>query len=580
MHTSFTRALPSTPGARRRAGGQVGAPQQAQVPRLGHQGGDSPPPPLLSPASPAQHAPLSAPPAAGDPPARAARARYLQAERGGGGAQRGQRQDALPPPEEDQPAPRLSAPPPRPGAGASLSAAHTDAVGIASRSPPHPRHKSLRLDPAQWGDDAHEWKPERWAEGVPHPFAYAPFSHGPRACIGKEFTLTEQKICAVKLLQHFIIQKAAGDWAKQPGATKLKESEWPHYPACSPHYGVDVEYNPKQAFTGINMPLELHPRPQLHKPEAAKKAEAAAQPAVVFSLDESSQGHATPLSILYGSDGGSTTELAERVMETAQEPRPPPPLNLRLISAHLGSSRLISARLGSARPASARLGSSRLISAHLGSSRLGPPRPASAQLHRAISLRSSASPPPSSRSTRPSATRRSARTGCCSSSPRPTTAARPPTPAISSTSAARRSRGTRGLWTLASPCSAAATRIGQTLSRPVPPARSRRVADVCLAVSCPRVPLGDPDAARRVPREDRRPQAARPPHGRLEEGARREAEPGERHWPDALTPRLRPVQGARGGLRGVDRQAVARAGSGRRHQALAACGVRRARFPK
>ena len=127
-----------------------------------------------------------------------------------------------------------------------------------------------------------------------------------------------------------------------------------------------MEYNPKQAFTGINMPLELHLRPQLHKPEAAKKAEAAAQPAVVFSLDESSQGHATPLSILYGSDGGSTTELAERVMETAQEPHPPHRSifgSSRLISARLGSARLGSSRLISARPASARLGSA--ASGHL-----------------------------------------------------------------------------------------------------------------------------------------------------------------------------------------------------------------------
>ena len=36
-----------------------------------------------------------------------------------------------------------------------------------------------------WGEDADEFRPERWESGPPHPYAYAPFSHGPRACIGK-----------------------------------------------------------------------------------------------------------------------------------------------------------------------------------------------------------------------------------------------------------------------------------------------------------------------------------------------------------------------------------------------------------
>ena len=37
--------------------------------------------------------------------------------------------------------------------------------------------------------------------GLPHKFAFMPFSHGPRACIGREFTLLEQKITLVSRLE-------------------------------------------------------------------------------------------------------------------------------------------------------------------------------------------------------------------------------------------------------------------------------------------------------------------------------------------------------------------------------------------
>ena len=47
-----------------------------------------------------------------------------------------------------------------------------------------------------WGADAAVFKPERWENdgSPPHPFAYLPFASGARGCIGKEFSLVEQKI--------------------------------------------------------------------------------------------------------------------------------------------------------------------------------------------------------------------------------------------------------------------------------------------------------------------------------------------------------------------------------------------------
>ncbi|CAE8607162.1 unnamed protein product, partial [Polarella glacialis] len=62
---------------------------------------------------------------------------------------------------------------------------------------------ALHMDPETWGADAACFVPERWEKGPPHAYSFMPFASGPRGCIGKEFSLMEQKIVAVKLLQRF-----------------------------------------------------------------------------------------------------------------------------------------------------------------------------------------------------------------------------------------------------------------------------------------------------------------------------------------------------------------------------------------
>ncbi|MFK5047699.1 cytochrome P450, partial [Klebsiella pneumoniae] len=41
------------------------------------------------------------------------------------------------------------------------------------------------------------------AEAARHPHAYKPFGNGVRACIGRQFALTEAKLALAVLLQHF-----------------------------------------------------------------------------------------------------------------------------------------------------------------------------------------------------------------------------------------------------------------------------------------------------------------------------------------------------------------------------------------
>ncbi|ATY60336.1 cytochrome P450 family [Cordyceps militaris] len=53
-----------------------------------------------------------------------------------------------------------------------------------------------------WGDDADEFRPERWEKRKPG-WDYLPFNGGPRICIGQQFALTEITYVVVRLLQRF-----------------------------------------------------------------------------------------------------------------------------------------------------------------------------------------------------------------------------------------------------------------------------------------------------------------------------------------------------------------------------------------
>ena len=54
--------------------------------------------------------------------------------------------------------------------------------------------------------DPNAFKPERFAEDSTqkvNPFAYTPFSAGPRNCIGQKFATMEMKSTISKMLRHF-----------------------------------------------------------------------------------------------------------------------------------------------------------------------------------------------------------------------------------------------------------------------------------------------------------------------------------------------------------------------------------------
>ncbi|KAG6465168.1 hypothetical protein O3G_MSEX014974 [Manduca sexta] len=63
---------------------------------------------------------------------------------------------------------------------------------------------AINRNPQYWGQDADEFKPERFIDGAPvHPAAFSTFSFGPRNCIGYKYAFLSMKTVIANLLRNF-----------------------------------------------------------------------------------------------------------------------------------------------------------------------------------------------------------------------------------------------------------------------------------------------------------------------------------------------------------------------------------------
>lgn len=79
---------------------------------------------------------------------------------------------------------------------------------------------ALQHMPSIWGEDAAEYRPERW-DSPPPAWAYLPFSGGPRKCIGYEFAQNTAMYVTARLVQEFEELESADDrpWVPNLGMT-------------------------------------------------------------------------------------------------------------------------------------------------------------------------------------------------------------------------------------------------------------------------------------------------------------------------------------------------------------------------
>jgi cytochrome P450/NADPH-cytochrome P450 reductase len=157
-------------------------------------------------------------------------------------------------------------------------------------------HRSTEV----WGPDAEKFVPERWEKGAPHPFAYLPFSTGPRGCIGMEFSLVEQKVALVKLLQRFCLRQ--------------------------PKNAPELELESKLFVGPIHFKLQVFDRPDFdgaqksgRRASVLDNQASAGSPTMVWQVSPTHTNHNTALRVLYGSNGGSTRELAQKTTLKAKE---------------------------------------------------------------------------------------------------------------------------------------------------------------------------------------------------------------------------------------------------------------------
>lgn len=99
---------------------------------------------------------------------------------------------------------------------------------------------AINRNPKFWGEDADEFRPDRWIEktaegklranktgGAISNFCEATFLHGPRACIGREFARSELKCALAALFGRFNVERLPGDSGKVriAGQVTIRPSE-------------------------------------------------------------------------------------------------------------------------------------------------------------------------------------------------------------------------------------------------------------------------------------------------------------------------------------------------------------------
>lgn len=145
----------------------------------------------------------------------------------------------------------------------------------------------LHRDPSVWGENAEEFNPDnfsREAEAARPAYAYKPFGNGQRACIGRQFAMQEAILVLGMILQRFQL------FDHSNYELKIKET---------------LSLKPDGFY------IKVKRRPEVVRGEAV--ARVANEDSATEEAAIQRPSHGTKLTVLYGSNLGSTENLAREI---------------------------------------------------------------------------------------------------------------------------------------------------------------------------------------------------------------------------------------------------------------------------
>ncbi|MGI2296071.1 bifunctional cytochrome P450/NADPH--P450 reductase [Paenibacillus sp. GXUN7292] len=152
----------------------------------------------------------------------------------------------------------------------------------------------LHRDTGVWGEDAEEFRPERFEDPSLIPYdAYKPFGNGQRACIGQQFALQEATLVLGMVLRYFEIIDHTDYQLKVKESLTLKPEDF------------KMRVRPRGAQSLMFSPAET----AVKETKKTNKAQAA-MPSI--------ETHNTPLLVLYGSNMGTAEGIAREIADTAR----------------------------------------------------------------------------------------------------------------------------------------------------------------------------------------------------------------------------------------------------------------------
>ena len=151
----------------------------------------------------------------------------------------------------------------------------------------------LHRDKSVWGENAEIFNPDNFtaeAEAKRPANAYKPFGNGQRACIGRQFALTEATLVLGMILQRFKLVDHTRYQLKIKESLTMKPDEFK---------------------------IKVRPRRAGDRTIFATPAKVEAKPAATVTATVQ-QKHETPLLVLFGSNMGTAEELARRMAQDAE----------------------------------------------------------------------------------------------------------------------------------------------------------------------------------------------------------------------------------------------------------------------